>query len=351
MENNLNQPALTREEFKAQYDEFYSSLPDDEKVIMDQATWDTNGTTWEKGLLDFYDKNSDGSEDSQRNIKQYNDNLYSELSNARASGDVDRIKYLEVVMKMPMPLQNPPRQQAANDNASRLEKPFQEPEKARQEPEKLKVDYKEELRKVIDDLEYDLKKTIKEMKWENTDKKWEDGFLEFIKRDVMKSGKFGVTKFKDYVKDLKRGYEDTSESKDPEGKKAYKAQFKVAEKMLGIYTNEKTEKEKEMGKANEKLKGIWSWENIKFTLRNIRRQVFELVGVKDPFFDYAQMNKGMAEMEKKAGVQAASPVKDSNPSVYDQFLAKKQSGGGAGSPASGPAAASSGSDSEYKNAA
>lgn len=345
MENNLNRPALTREEFKTQYDEFYSSLSDDEKMIMDQATWDTNGTPWEKGLLDFYDKNSNGSEESQRNIGQYNKNLYDELTKARATGDVDRIKFLETVSKMPMPVLAGS-QKPANDNATERDK-FPVPEeltKAEKEPEKVKVDYKAELRKVIDDLEYELKKTIKEMKWENTDKKWEDGFLEFIERDVMKSGKFGVTKFKDYVKDLKREYEDTSESKDPEGKKAYKAQFKVAEKMLGIYTNDKAEKDKAAGKANEKLKGIWSWENIKFTLGNIRRQIFELVGVKDPFFDYTQLNKGMAEIEKKAGAPASSPATGPNASVYDQFLAKKRSGGSAGS-------TSSGSETEHRNAA
>lgn len=343
MENNLSRPALTREEFKAQYDEFYSSLTDDEKMVMDQATWDTNGTTWEKGLMDFYDKNSDGSDESERNIRQYKNNLYNELTKARASGDVDRIKFLETVNKIPMPLPSGV-QKPSNDNASAQEKLPEDLPKATKEPEKVKVDYKAELRKVIDDLEYELKKTIKEMKWENTDKKWEDGFLEYIERDVMKSGKFGVTKFKDYVKDLKRGYEDTSESKDPEGKKSYKAQFKVAEKMLGIYTNEKNEKDKALGKENEKLKGIWSWENIKFTLRNIRRQVFELVGVKDPFFDYAQMSKGMSEIEKKAGAQSATQPKDSNPTVYDQFLAKKQAGSSAGS-------TSTGSDSEHRNAA
>ena len=69
-----------------------------------------------------------------------------------------------------------------------------------------------------------------------------------------------------------------------------------------------------------KLKSLYGWENIKFTLRNIRRQVFELVGVQDPFWDYKQQEAGMRQIENRA----APPKGDGLANVFNNFVAKKE---------------------------
>lgn len=170
-----------------------------------------------------------------------------------------------------------------------------------QERQDESPDMKEKIRELIEDLPYEERKLVKACKWQNGDKKWEKGFEEYVEKEVRRSGKFGVTMLKDYVKDLRRHYENTSESQDPETKKLAKGQLKIAEKILGIFTSETESGESSSKKKNqEKMKGLYSWENIKFTLRNIRRQIFELVGTKDPWWDYSQQHKGIEQLQMEA---------------------------------------------------
>jgi len=202
------------------------------------------------------------------------------------------------------------------------ELPERKPQPQKVEQKEEPVDLAKQLKKFMNDLPYDQRKLLKETKWQKTGKDWEDGFLEFIEKDVTRAGKFGVTMFKDFVMHLRREYEDTSESKDPGHKKLLKGQITVAEKMLGIYTKEKPEEKK---KNKEKMKGFYSWENIKFTLRNIRRQIFALVGVKDPWWDSSQQELGMKQLENQAtGKSYRTPVEapksSKEPTVYETFL-------------------------------
>lgn len=196
-----------------------------------------------------------------------------------------------------------------------------------QERQDESLDIKEKIREFIEDLPYEERKLVKACKWQNGDKKWEKGFEEYIEKEVRRSGKFGVTMLKDYVKDLRRHYENTSESQDPETKKLAKGQLKIAEKILGIFTSETEEGESSSKKKNqEKMKGLYSWENIKFTLRNIRRQIFELVGTKDPWWDYSQQNKGIEQLHMEAlGMKFESPKSKSAATSESSTSAKPES--------------------------
>lgn len=174
-----------------------------------------------------------------------------------------------------------------------------------------KINLKQKLQLFIEDLPYEQRKILKETKWENGDKKWEDGFLEFVERRVARAGKFGVTMFKDYIKALKREYENTSASQDREHKNLLKGQMTVAEKMFGLYSSEKPEET--AADKKERMKGIYSKENILFTLRNIRRQIFELVGMKDPWWDYSKQQQGMAQLESRGFGKTAEQQPQSAP--------------------------------------
>lgn len=192
-----------------------------------------------------------------------------------------------------------------NPNSQNL-RPDDATEERKPEHAEEKVDLKQKLREFIEELPYEQKKILKETKWENGDKKWEDGFLEFVEKRVGRAGKFGITMFKDYIKGLKRAYENTSASQEPEEKKLLKGQLTVAERIFGLSSGENAEETAKDKK--EKIKGIYSKENILFTLRNIRRQIFELFGVKDPWWNYNRQQQGMSQLESK-GFGAASGEK------------------------------------------
>lgn len=156
------------------------------------------------------------------------------------------------------------------------------------------VDLKEKLHEFIGLLPYDERKIIKECKWRDTDKKWDEGFLEFIEKDVQRKGKSGPELFKDFVKDLRREYENTSSSEDPENKKLYKAQYNIAQKMLGLYTSEKEPEAVKKKNALEKGKSIYGMENIRFTIAHIRKQILGLLGVNDPWWTEEHEQKRQA---------------------------------------------------------
>ncbi len=161
------------------------------------------------------------------------------------------------------------------------------------------IDLQEELEEVLGKLSYGERSALEHSTWEDSRKKWKDGFLDFLKRNELRGKNAAVSLLKAYVKNVKKSYEETSYSEDPETKKLYKTQLAIAEKMLGLYSPE-TKKNKELS-HKEKVKSIYSKENVLFTLRNIRRQIFELVGLKDPWFDYSQLQQGTSELEGQMG--------------------------------------------------
>jgi hypothetical protein len=194
-----------------------------------------------------------------------------------------------------------------NPNSQNLQ-PDDPIEERKPEQAEEKMDLKQKLKEFIEDLPYDQRKILKETKWENGDKKWEDGFLEFVEKRVGRAGKFGITMFKDYIKGLRRAYENTSASQEPEEKKLLRGQLAVAEKMFGLYNSERPEETAKDKK--EKIKGIYSKENILFTLRNIRRQIFALFGVKDPWWNYNRQQRGMAQLNDNPSAPPKQPRED-----------------------------------------
>jgi type II secretory ATPase GspE/PulE/Tfp pilus assembly ATPase PilB-like protein len=86
----------------------------------------------------------------------------------------------------------------------------------------------------------------------------------------------------------------------------------VVKKIFGFFTAEKESKASKEKNANEELKNIYGWENIKFTMRNIRRQIFELIGMKDPWWDYSQEQKGMDKLEQQALGNGSQKIANDN---------------------------------------
>ncbi len=178
----------------------------------------------------------------------------------------------------------------------------QQPEK--QEAEQ-KIDLKAKIKEFMKQLPSDQRHALEECKWEDTHEKWEEGLLEFLEKDVERSGKVRLWVLRDYLKGLENSYNNTSQSKDPEHKKLLKAQLAVVKKIFGLFTNEKESKTSKEKNANENVKNLYSWENIKLIMRKARRQIFELAGVKDPWWDYSQDQKGMQTLEQQAVPKAA----------------------------------------------
>lgn len=212
------------------------------------------------------------------------------------------------------------------------------------EQSRQSVDLKSKLREFIGELSYGERKLFEEAvwqdpdnEWKETDQKWEVGFLEYMRKKVLKSDGFSKSVFEDYIRKLEKHHEKISYTQEPENKKFFKAQVEIAKKIMGLYVSEDGETQKKKNE-NERMKSIYSWENIKFTVRNIRRQIIELFGTKDPWWNYTQEQKGMSQLEKQAVGQsseshaAAKPEPRGEPTIYDQFLQKKSANNN-GSPA------------------
>lgn len=177
-----------------------------------------------------------------------------------------------------------------------------------------KIDLEVKVKEFLAKLPYEEKMLLQDCKWEDTDEKWEKGFLNFLKREVQRRGKYGATIFSDYLKSLKRTYDNTSISKDPKNKKLFKGQLRIAEQMQALMFGEKKEKasKKDVG-ANEELKSLWGKENIKNTILRligyipvVRDVVFRVLG-EDPFWNKAQQERGMEELKTKALANAERP--------------------------------------------
>jgi hypothetical protein len=225
-----------------------------------------------------------------------------------------------------------------------------------------KIDLKSKLRAFIRERTYEERTFFEEARWQDpdkswveTDKKWEVGFLQYMSQRVQKSGEFDASVFQEYLKKLQRKYDHVSSSEEPEEKKFLKAQLEIAKKVLGLYTPEQGS-ESQKKNQKERIKGVYSWGNIKFTLSNIRRQIFELfLGKgKDPFFDYSQLDKGMTQIEKSVGMNSSTPAQKNSEqpavekphaeqvppkTIYDEFLAKRdaKNGNGTAPPVTAPA--------------
>ena len=234
----------------------------------------------------------------------------------------------------------PQTDEPANDNAVPVNKtptsseapaPAQVSEPARvPEKPKEKIDLREKIKEFVEDLPFEQKRELKkhDRKWENTDKQWMDGFARYLEEKINRGGKYGITLLKNYIRDLKRGYEDISysDSERRNERNGLRGEHAVMEKILGLYTAENKEAEAKKDQNElDKLKSIWGWENIKFTMANIRRQLFEIVGVTDPWFDYSQLEKGMKQTEKQANADnAPATAAPHGTSVFNEFIQKRE---------------------------
>jgi hypothetical protein len=148
--------------------------------------------------------------------------------------------------------------------------------------------------------------TLKYAHWKDTSYRWETGFFRYLELHDTKvlMDHWGLKKM--IQEELKKQFEDTKD----EGLKNILNTLR--QKMDKIYwDNPSVEKPSAKKERKEGESGIYSWENIKFTLRNIRRQIFELVGAKDPWWDYSKQQRGMAELSKEMPSQEGGKENES----------------------------------------
>jgi len=176
------------------------------------------------------------------------------------------------------------------------------PEKARE------IDIQEKVEEFMSGLSYSDKKLLEDCKWEDTNKDWIDGFVKYAKEKLQGGGSFGLAAFKSYAKSLKKHYEETSYSSESEQKKLYKLQLGVAEKILGLHTGENSAEEKKK-KSKEEMKSMWGWEHIKFTIANIRRQIFGIMGLRDPWWSQEHEQKRIEIFEQPTAQQKTPTAK------------------------------------------
>jgi hypothetical protein len=219
-----------------------------------------------------------------------------------------------------------PNKTSQEPSEKKLQEELKKQAEAKETQEQHKsINVEQVMENILDSLDNDEKKALKDELWkEGSYQKWKYGFLEYIKynvyhdgKELSVGGKNGFTVLKDYYKDHKRTFENTLKSADPHRYLVLKAQKKVMEKLLGVFTGSEKKEEQEGTKNGNpeltKIKQIWSWKNIKATLLNIRNQIGSLVG-----WTPSQQATGMAEIETRAIGKPAS-----SGGVYDQLISKK----------------------------
>jgi hypothetical protein len=361
--NNLSEV----NDLRANYDDFLAELTGDEKKMLREVSWDEHGTSFEAGLAKFVEENSADSDQAKANIVQFKNMRAQGFSEAEQAGDAERLKFFKIIDKLqlpeidesadanleplsghfPAPVNDnavpenavpplPAEQVAepANDNAVPTNEtpsaPAQTPARApAPEKPKEKIDLRKKIGEFVEDLPFEQRNELKkyDRKWENTDKQWMDGFAWYLNEKINRSGKYGITLLKNYIKDLKRGYEDISysDSERRDERSGLLGEHAVMTKILGLYTTENKEEEAKKGMNEmDKLKSVWNWENIKFTMANIRRQLFEIVGVTDPWFDYSQLEKGMEQTEKQAKADNAPATAAQDKGIFNEFIDKPE---------------------------
>lgn len=179
--------------------------------------------------------------------------------------------------------------------------------------------------KMVEKLTTSEKDHLKHMRWPmNTSYMWKEGFFRHLaekKLNVLNT--LGVKQLLVELKTDLPKWIPSDKKNGPQGKHLEEFHKKLAEKMLDVYwkypevmrpkggSSEVRESYEGKGASGsmEQIRDGLSWQKIKNIVSNLRRQVFELVGLRDPWFDYKRLQKGQTEIAAKAGVtESATPA-------------------------------------------